>query len=104
MNEPDVVVHVHRDPGDFPDQPVVGKHGPMRIHLGHYRVLRVRVVHRCAARPFSLRLTTDGEGDGEGRPQSHQDKSQILVFHFFLPEPLPPTGYQTPAPWRRRTR
>ena len=85
LDEPDMVVHVHRDPGDFPDQPVVGEDRPVGIHLGHFRMLEVRVVHRRSARPFARCLAADGERHS----QNHQEKNRILGLHRCLPESLP---------------
>ena len=76
LDEPDVVIHVHGDSGDFPH----------------------RVGERRAAGPFARGLTADGER----HPQNHQQESQILGLHCFLPEPQP-RRYRFPAPLWRQT-
>ena len=87
MDEPDVVVQVHRDPADFPDQPVVGKHGPRRIHRRGLGVLVVRIVGRCPARPFSGRLAAHREC----RHQQCHKENRRPGLHSFLPGGAAPT-------------
>ena len=80
VDEPDVVVPVHRDPGDLAHQPVIGQHRPGGIR--HRRVVVVLVVVcRHAARAFTGRLAAGGERQrGNDRKQR-----EGLRLHVFLP-------------------